>query len=68
MSLPRLLRTTLATIPANVPYLAAEPAKLQHWRERLRDVGGFKVGIAWQGNPRHKWDQHRSFALGCGKF
>jgi hypothetical protein len=21
------------------------------------------LGIAWQGNPRHKWDRHRSFPL-----
>jgi tetratricopeptide (TPR) repeat protein len=63
MSLPGLLGTTLATIPANVPYLAAEPAKLEQWRERLRGVSGFRVGIAWQGNPRHKGDRHRSFPL-----
>src|SRR5205807_3515603 len=33
------------------------------WRERLRPVPGFKVGVTWQGNPRHKWDRHRSFPL-----
>jgi hypothetical protein len=63
VSLPGLVGTTLATVPAAVPYLAAEPAKLEHWRERLRDTPGFKVGVTWQGNPRHKWDQHRSFSL-----
>jgi tetratricopeptide (TPR) repeat protein len=63
MSLPRLLGTTLATLPADVPYLAADPAKLERWRLRLRDVPGFKVGITWQGNPRHEWDRYRSFPL-----
>ena len=40
MSLPGLLGTTLATIPASVPYLAAEPAKLEQWRasQCLRSV------------------------------
>ena len=36
---------------------------MERWRERLRDVPGLKVGIAWQGNPRHKLDRHRSFPL-----
>jgi hypothetical protein len=36
------------------------------WRQRLEDwcgPGTFKVGICWQGNPRHKWDRHRSVPL-----
>jgi tetratricopeptide (TPR) repeat protein len=67
VSLPRLLKTTLATIPANVPYLTADPAKVESWRERLAGFTGFKVGIAWQGNPRHKWDNYRSFPLALMK-
>ena len=63
MSLPGLLKTTTASIPGKVPYLAAEPDKLERWRRRLGDLPGFKVGITWQGNPRHKWDGHRSFPL-----
>jgi hypothetical protein len=63
VSLPGLLRTTLTTIPAQVPYLFANPDKLDHWRPRLGDLPGFKVGITWQGNPRHKWDRHRSLLL-----
>ncbi len=26
-------------------------------------VREFKIGIAWQGNPHHKWDRFRSFPL-----
>jgi hypothetical protein len=63
MSLPAVFGTTLATVPAAVPYLAAEPERLARWRERLAGVPGFKVGTAWQGNPRHQWDRHRSFPL-----
>jgi len=36
MSLPAILGTTLATVPANVPYLAAEPERVAHWGEVLR--------------------------------
>jgi tetratricopeptide (TPR) repeat protein len=63
MSLPAVFGTTLATVPAAVPYLVAEPGRRERWRERLPGVRGFKVGVAWQGNPRHRWDRHRSFPL-----
>ena len=31
MCLPRLFSTTLDAIPASVPYLSADPAKVDHW-------------------------------------
>ncbi len=36
MSLPAILGTTLETVPADVPYLAAEPERVAHWRNVLR--------------------------------
>lgn len=63
LSLPHLLGTTLESIPAAVPYLSAEPALVDHWRRQLAPGREFTIGIAWQGNPHHKWDRHRSFAL-----
>lgn len=62
MSLPALNRTTTATIPANVPYLAAEPDLVARWAPRLGRQG-FKVGIAWQGNPSRREDIGRSIGL-----
>ena len=35
MSLPAIFRTTMDTIPAEVPYLATEPALVAHWRTVL---------------------------------
>jgi tetratricopeptide (TPR) repeat protein len=35
MSLPYALKTTLATIPANVPYLHADPLLAAQWRQKL---------------------------------
>jgi tetratricopeptide (TPR) repeat protein len=64
MSLPALLRTRQDTIPANVPYLFADPDLVKHWRARLAEAGGCKIGIAWQGNPEPLWDRQRSFPLG----
>ena len=63
MSLPAIFGTTRTTIPAVIPYLSADPVKLEHWRARLAAVPGIKVGITWQGNPLHKFDRHRSFSL-----
>ncbi|MBF0108943.1 MAG: tetratricopeptide repeat protein [Magnetococcales bacterium] len=60
LSLPHRLKTTLATIPAPIPYLAADPALVRVFRDRLALYPGFKVGIAWRGNPRHKNDRQRS--------
>lgn len=63
LSLPRIMGTTLQTIPARVPYLAAEPARIEHWRQQLQGLSGLKIGIAWQGNPKHERDFRRSFPL-----
>jgi Flp pilus assembly protein TadD len=63
MSLPRLLNTTLATVPADIPYVQPDPARVESWRDRLKSLDGFKVGVAWQGNPHHAWDRWRSVPL-----
>lgn len=63
MSLPRILRTTLGTVPADVPYLRADPRLVEHWRNELRHVEGFKIGVTWQGNPQYPNDRQRSFPL-----
>jgi tetratricopeptide (TPR) repeat protein len=60
MSLPWRLGTTLATLPATTPYLAADPAKVALWRERLKAVPGLKVGLVWAGNPAYARDNQRS--------
>ena len=61
MSLPLAFATTLATIPHEVPYLSADPNRVQQWRSRLGD-GGFKVGVCWQGSTG-KADSGRSFGV-----
>jgi tetratricopeptide (TPR) repeat protein len=63
MSLPRLLGTTLATVPAAVPYLHSDPGLVERWRAELGAARGLRVGIGWQGNPRHGADRRRSMSL-----
>jgi tetratricopeptide (TPR) repeat protein len=63
LSLPALFGTTLETIPAGVPYLSADPIKLQRWRERLGPGDHPRVGLTWRGNPAHPNDLNRSMPL-----
>ena len=59
MSLPHLLGTTLATIPAQVPYLAPPPGL----EFTLHATSNLKVGIVWSGNPNNSQNNLRSFPL-----
>jgi tetratricopeptide (TPR) repeat protein len=63
LSLPHLFGTTLATVPAEVPYLTADPVRQTAWAERLRGDGRLRVGLVWAGNPGHKKDRWRSLPL-----
>ena len=63
MSLPGLVKTTLETIPNNVPYLFPAPELVEYWKQDLDGIRGFKVGIVWQGSPTYKWDHQRSIPL-----
>jgi len=62
MSLPRAFGTDLSNIPADVPYLAADPTDVERWAERL-DATGLRVGLVWSGNPAHSRDRLRSIQL-----
>lgn len=62
LSLPTLLGTTVDTVPAQVPYLHADPQRVRTWRERLGS-GHFNVGMAWSGSPTHTNDHNRSMTL-----
>jgi hypothetical protein len=60
------LNTTLETVPADVPYITPDPARLAKWHAHFHPAaaaGDFLVGIVWQGNPHHQWDRFRSLPL-----
>ncbi len=61
-SLPHAFKTRLDSIPASVPYLFADRALAVKWGDRLGSQG-FRIGIAWQGNPDPKIDIARSAPL-----
>lgn len=63
LSLPAVFGTTLETLPAQVPYLFAEQARIERCRKLLRNEGKLNVGIGWQGNPFYTGDYYRSIPL-----
>jgi len=64
LSLPLAFGTTLADVPAEVPYLSASPEEAAAFAARLAGHGadGLRVGIAWAGNPEPEFDDRRSIA------
>lgn len=63
MSLPHYCNTKLNTVPAHVPYLSVDADRVSEWRIQLGSDAKFRIGISWQGNPKHRWDPHRSIPL-----
>jgi tetratricopeptide (TPR) repeat protein len=61
-SLPYAFGTRLETIPATVPYLAAEPGLHEMWLGRI-GTEGFKIGVVWQGNSDPEADRARSMPV-----
>jgi tetratricopeptide (TPR) repeat protein len=64
--LPRLAGTRLATIPAPIPYLQADPARVALWRGRIDGLvprGLRRIGVIWAGRPSHNNDRNRSALL-----
>ncbi|HSZ58163.1 MAG TPA: tetratricopeptide repeat-containing glycosyltransferase family protein [Tepidisphaeraceae bacterium] len=64
MSLPKVFGTTMETIPAGVPYMAADPKWVEPWRKRLaQDSAVLKVGLVWAGNMHPIHNRKRTMAL-----
>ncbi|MFN3075544.1 MAG: tetratricopeptide repeat protein [Alphaproteobacteria bacterium] len=60
LSLPHMFRTSLATIPNQVPYIAVETALAAQWKTRIDAAAGgkLKVGVSWAGSASF-WDDRR---------
>jgi tetratricopeptide (TPR) repeat protein len=63
MSLPRLFKTRLETIPADTPYLRVPADAAQRSQNRLATMQGIRIGVVWAGNPEHVNDTRRSLDL-----
>ncbi len=61
MTLPGLFEQMGHPIPNNIPYLAAEPDRVERWKAFVGDEG-FKIGIVWRGHIYND-ENLRSFPL-----
>jgi tetratricopeptide (TPR) repeat protein len=62
-SLPLASKTEPSTIPAQIPYLRADHARIANWRPRIEMLPGKRVALAWAGHARHPNDRNRSIDL-----
>ena len=62
MSLPGLLKQRIAEADGT-PYLQAPANAVAKWQARLADNRKLRVGLVWQGNPKHGGDRWRSIPL-----
>ncbi len=63
LSVPGLYGTEVATIPAETPYLTPRADLVEQWAARLAPFREFKIGVAWQGNPKFGHDKLRSIPV-----
>ncbi|MBV8634553.1 MAG: hypothetical protein JO002_08700, partial [Burkholderiaceae bacterium] len=63
LSLPYLFKTTVDTIPAEVPYLRLPPKAGERWAKALASRPGLKVGLTWAGSRHTARDRLRSVPL-----
>ena len=63
LSLPLAFGTRLETVPADTPYLHADPLDMAGFSARLGGKRRPRIGLAWSGNPTHQRDADRSIAL-----
>jgi hypothetical protein len=61
LSLPHYCHTRMNNIPAPIPYLAADPARVKMWAPSL-PASGVRVGLVWKGSPRFENDADRSLS------
>jgi tetratricopeptide (TPR) repeat protein len=67
LDLPMHYGTTMADIPAAVPYLRAPQAKIEEWSQRMPPrsdaQGRLRVGLAWSGSLKQVNNNNRAIPL-----
>jgi tetratricopeptide (TPR) repeat protein len=62
-SLPLAFKTTLKSIPGELPYLYANENCKKKWGKKLGKKTITRIGLVWAGNPDHTNDYNRSLLL-----
>ncbi len=63
LSLPMVFKTTLATVPASIPYLMTNQQKANIWKKQLGHSKNKRLGLVWSGGKIHRDDAERSLPL-----
>jgi tetratricopeptide (TPR) repeat protein len=64
LSLPRMFRTTVDTIPTHTPYLGiADAGRLGFWNSRTGSSARFRAGLVWAGGVQNSRNRTRSMHL-----
>ena len=58
MSLPLAFKTTVETIPANIPYLSVSDNKKHYWQAKLGKKTTPRIVIVWSGSMTNKIDNN----------
>jgi len=58
MSLPHAFRTTLESIPSEIPYLRVPAAKLEYWSKKIGKPQRLRIGLMWSGQPNRNIDNN----------
>ncbi|WP_027213846.1 tetratricopeptide repeat protein [Burkholderia sp. WSM2232] len=72
LSLPLIFGTRESTIPAVTPYLHADAAAVERWRDRFAGEPRLKVGLTWTGSHTHQrnpfrrvgWERYAKYFAG----
>lgn len=69
LSLPRVMGTTVETIPASIPYLKPDKDLVATWSRKLSDESyALRIGIVWSGNEQPDSSRSCPFELFAGLF
>lgn len=52
LSLPLAIKTSFDSIPNNIPYIQADPNKIQNWETKLGSKTKKRIGLVWSGGFR----------------
>ncbi len=63
LSLPGIIKTTIDTIPANIPYIKVNDTSQTKWANKFKGNEKFKIGIAWSPKSDSKTCKNRSVPL-----
>ena len=60
LSLPLAFKTTLHSIPCEIPYIKSDEIQVSQWQKKLGPKQKLRIGIAWSSHSSFKKDTQRS--------